>query len=614
MISRPAAAILGCTGCRQTLYRAVLSNAAPRLSAPLRYASRRQLPLSQRAFSLSQQLWSDEKNKEIPNETENEESSTDAAAAAESTPWFLDVEPPRHAPSQHIQPLPKVPEDGPTVLEPMIKYIFEDMGLDDISLLDLRELDPPAALGPNLIMLFGTARSERHLHISAGRFVRWLRKNHKIDARADGLIGPGELRTKLRRLRKKAKLMGTNTSIIPRGDNGISTGWICVNFSTEDGSSDASASFDESGRMSGFGASLSGTTVVVQCVTEERRGELDLETLWQGILKRSILQTQKLKGETPPSPEELEKLVSEKLQLPKSESALQWQALQKASQQQRHYSTSARRLSPAASAAQANRTGESGAPTLQEVQRDVEHIQTNGMDITEDVLNVLIQAIFKAEPEDFSSVPTRLALVDRILLTARERGLDPDLKRVFVSLIESITTSPAYGEELEQTQRNIELLLTESGEAQEPEQQLRLMLAYAQRQDWDRFWHIFRIPPRFQQARAPNHYDMAYRAMAATGNSKQCAEALRWVYPEMLKEQPAILPEGSLYESLKACILVADPGAEELLRNPPELNPQDVIGQRKLLRREFVRVLREVEELHLQQRGQQAQQAREELP
>src|SRR5690606_2413854 len=106
--------------------------------------------------------------------------------------------------------LPTIPPGSPDILEPVVKYVYEEMGLDDLDLLDLRDFDPPPALGQNLIMLFGTARSERHLHVASGRLVRWLRYNYKLEADADGLIGPGELKTKLRRLRRKAKLLGSN--------------------------------------------------------------------------------------------------------------------------------------------------------------------------------------------------------------------------------------------------------------------------------------------------------------------------------------------------------------------------------------------------------------------
>lgn len=616
MMSRPVTkALLACTGCRQPLLRAVLSNAAPSTVAATLL---RPMPLATpgyRTFTAYRQLLNENNinnskiaERELRGEGEGEEIQNEAKE--EPAPWFLEVEPPRHAPSQHVQALPTVPDDAPAVIGPMIKYIFEDMGLDDLSMLDLRDLDPPAALGPNLIMLFGTARSERHLHISAGRFVRWLRKHHRIDAKADGLIGPGELRTKLRRLRKKAKLMGTNTSIVPRGDHGISTGWICVNFGTESDASNESASFDESGRMSGFGAPQTGTTIVVQCLTETRRNDLDLETLWQGILKRSIAQAQKLRGESSATPEELEKLVAAKVQLPQTGSASQWQALQRASQQQRYYSTTPRRLaSTTTQASSKSHESESASvipPSLDQVQRDVLQIETAGLPLNDEVLKLLIRAIFASSPAEPSSITPRLALVDRILLSVRERGVPINFQELYVTLIESMIGSPAYGKELERSQRNIEMLLTEIGEAQTVDQHLRLMLAYAHRFDWDRFWHIFRIPPRFQNPRTEEHYDLAYRVMAATGDKKLCTEALRWVYPEMLQEEPPVLPKGRLYDSIKACIAVADPAAERLLNNPPELNKNDVISRRQLLRREFVKVLKEVEELHLQLKAEYA--------
>lgn len=545
--------------------------------------------------------------KEEPSPEAKDESQND------DTPWFLDEEPPRHPPSQHLQPLPKIPEDAPAVLEPMLKYVFEDMGLDDLALLDLRDLDPPAALGPNLFMLFGTARSERHLHISAGRFVRWLRKGHKIDARADGLIGAGELRTKLRRLRKKAKLMGTNASVVPRGDHGISTGWICVNFSAEDGLTGTSASFDDSGRMSGFGASETGTTVVAQCMTESRRHELDLETLWQGILKRSIQQQKKIRNEAV-SAEALSSTVASKIQRPNNPSASQWQALEEACQQRRYFSTSARRLTTANShtqqpqAAEPDQTTPSSTLTLDFVLSHIHGIQTSGTPLDEKSLTKLISAIFSAGPADSQDTASiRLETVDQLLLSAEERSLPVSSSAVLTTLIESILLSPAYGPSLQRAQQNLEFLLAERRAAPNTPQQLRLMLAYAQRQDWDRLFNTFRIPARYQQARTAEHYDILYRAAAASGSGKICTDMLRWVYPEMTAEETPVLLRGAVYESLKACILTADPAAEQLLHHPPALDSLDLISQRKLQNREFVKMLREVEDVHAGLRRDAAQ-------
>ncbi|KAM0562345.1 hypothetical protein ACHAPJ_002034 [Fusarium lateritium] len=615
MLTRPVAAALACRQCQSAIIRAVVSRPATSSFRTLPRTTSRQLP------ALATRFYSDVKTNDPI--IEKEDTTTNIASdapetAAESTqsgdvPWFLEVEPPRHPQSQHAVQLPKIPEGAPEVLEPMVKYIFEDMGLDDISLLDLRDLDPPAALGPNLIMLFATTRSERHLHISSGRFVRWLRKNYNISARADGLIGPGELRTKLRRLRKKAKLMGTNTAIIPGGDNGISTGWVCVNFSSNSDNIDEAAKVDDTGRFSGFGAPQTGTTVVVQCMTESRRAELDLETLWQGILKKSLRENKQARGEKINSPEELEQLLASKVQLPSSGSAAQWQALKKASQQQRNYTTSARQLAPALAQTPYARyreprranlmhdAEEVDAPIqdLAQVCKHFEDIQLVGTPLTQDQLYELLRDAMTA-PSDKPAAGSRLSLIDQILLTAEERGMEIWNDEMFVTLIEAGLASPDYEQsQLRRAQDNLETLMTQKRCQPNNDQIARLLTAYANRKDWPKFWDTFRLPARFKMGKDARLYHLTYRIMAATRSQKMCIEALRWVYPEMMNEQDPVLPMGAVYHSLKACIAVADPQASWLIQQGYEYEQSlSYLSQRRFTNREFVKILREVEAVH----------------
>lgn len=627
MITRPVTAALGCCGCRNAILRAVSSRQLPAIGHSASRGMRQVPGAILRTFPQSQQFGTAARKEkdaqakpDIEQQIIEEEIEDDAFDDDDAeNPWFLDIEPPKHAPLQHIASLPKVPEGAPNLLEPMIKYIHEDMGLDDLSMLDLRDLDPPAALGPNLIMILATARSERHLHVSAGRFVRWLRRNHHVGARADGLIGPGELKTKLRRLRKKAKMLGTNTTILPGADNGISTGWVCVNFAAHDHGVQESSTFDESGRFSGFGAPLTGTTVVVQCMTESRRHELDLETLWRGILKRNLEEMQKVKGKTSSDPSEIESLVSSKIQLPDNPSAHQWQKLKLASQQQRQFSTMARRLQARTQRSESQATAIDSEALVTEDQPDTLSFDLNalrrhihdfhvaGTPVSHETIQRLISAVFQTPMSEGDTASERLALVDQLNLVAEERGISVISQEWLITLIESIVTSPAYGEELQRAQTNIEYLLSNRrGYTLSNEQVLRLMTAYAHQLDWDRFWNAFRIPSRFQTPRSPELYELAYRVLASTGDRKLCTDALRWVYPEMLKEEPKIWPVGSLYMSLKACILVADPGAESLLHHPPPQDSLDIFGQRQLIHREFLRVLKEVENLRHHHAGEQA--------
>ncbi|KAK3306729.1 uncharacterized protein B0T15DRAFT_151074 [Chaetomium strumarium] len=214
-------------------------------------------------------------------------------------PWYLQVEPPRHPTLLHeSSALPDIPEGSPKLMEPLLKFVADELGLDELSLLDLREMDPPPALGPELIMIFGTARSERHLHVSADRLVRWLR-GRGISAAADGLLGRNELKIKLRRIARKAKLLGTS-GVARSGDDGVSTGWICVNLGLVGGSHQEMEMLDEQGRPTGFGVPQTGTTIVVQMLTESRRQELDLESLWNDLLEKSLKKSGSLKAVSAP--------------------------------------------------------------------------------------------------------------------------------------------------------------------------------------------------------------------------------------------------------------------------------------------------------------------------
>ncbi|KFA64878.1 hypothetical protein S40285_02860 [Stachybotrys chlorohalonatus IBT 40285] len=633
MIARPGLAALSCRRCQGAILGAVLGR-----STLVRPSLPRALPLQSHVWTLPRKAFSTDHNpatldiqtKAVSSAVE-EELSSDAAEEdvendgdVEETPWFLDVEPPRHVPDHHKPDLPSTPANAPALVDPMIKYIYEDMGLDDLALLDLRDLDPPAALGPNLIMLLGTARSERHLHICSGRFVRWIRRNHKIDARADGLIGPGELKTKLRRLRRKAKLMGTNSAVVPSGDHGISTGWVCVNFSVNDHEAGESVSFDDSGRFSGFGATQTGTTIVVQCLTERRRKELDLESLWRGILRRSLDQSIGIKERRSMDRAEIDAMVASRIQMPHDPSAEQWDALQRASQQRRNFHTSARRLYP-----EDQRTDTPVPPGIVEEAAEGEESQSKEIDLTlvreqlrklhlsgaplsQEALPHVVRAIFRATSAE-GTAPERLMMLNDLLLTAEERGLEIFSSRMLVTLIENLSESPAYGPEMRRAQKNLEYLLRELDVPLDSEQVLALMYVYAQQGDWDKFWDAFCAPPRHKQSRTAEHYELAYRATAATGDVKKCLSVLRWVVPEMMQEQPPIYPVGIVYKSLKDLVHVTDPSAESSLQNPTPTDGMSVIEARKLQHREALGVLKLMEDIRSQIDAVQARSQNENL-
>lgn len=214
-------------------------------------------------------------------------------------PWYLQSQNAitRPAPPAHLlekQRIPETPENAPALLQPLLNYISTDLGIDHLSLLDLRSLDPPAALGANLIMIVGTARGEKHLHVSADRLCRWLRSTHKLSPKADGLLGRNELKIKLKRKNKRLKVLAhVGTVDSPGVDDGLQTGWVCVNVS---GVKSAEA-FDQHEKQAdhgfvGFGESISDTTIILHMMTEGKREELDLETLWNNRVKRRRIKAQ----------------------------------------------------------------------------------------------------------------------------------------------------------------------------------------------------------------------------------------------------------------------------------------------------------------------------------
>ena len=118
---------------------------------------------------------------------------------------------------------------------------------------------------------------------------------------ADGLLGRNELKLKLRRKARRLKLaQSVGNTLEASKDDGITTGWICVNLGSVEGVEDnaptdqtttadpispAEEAIQEESDLAddgymGFGSRSTAPRVVVQMFTEEKRAEMDLEGLW----------------------------------------------------------------------------------------------------------------------------------------------------------------------------------------------------------------------------------------------------------------------------------------------------------------------------------------------
>ncbi|KAF2103417.1 hypothetical protein NA57DRAFT_52937 [Rhizodiscina lignyota] len=212
-----------------------------------------------------------------------------------SLPWYLRIqeqESQKDEQSRSLtdrQRLPDLPSEPPPILQTLLDHISVDLGLDDLSLLDLRNLDPPPALGSNLIMVIGSARSEKHLHVSADRFCRYLRSTHKLRAHADGLMGRGELKIRMRRQARRTRLMANVGAMDTKSNEELRSGWVCVLVDGIQPSPNWNSSVPKREDLVGFDEISDKVTLAVQMFTEERREDIDLEKLWTGRSRRAEL-------------------------------------------------------------------------------------------------------------------------------------------------------------------------------------------------------------------------------------------------------------------------------------------------------------------------------------
>lgn len=301
-----------CHSCRQEALRSFISVSGA--SIPRYSSTRLPGPIHRgvngtRAFLLTSRPQSQESSSAVdtgsnsqPVEENDARVEDNASQPSQHIPWYLQDMPsaePRLVTSR--DQIPDLPENAPPILPALLDYTFKDLGLDDLKLLDLRHLDQPPALGAHVIMLIGTARSVKHLNVSADRLCRWLRSNYKLSPHADGLLGRNELKIKLRRKARRARIASQAGAVFDDKDDGITTGWICVNAGiVEDPYVQQFADVE----IEGFGSAVRGTRIAIQMFTEEKRTEVDLEGFWEAALRRSERNKQAMSEGTSDSPDE----------------------------------------------------------------------------------------------------------------------------------------------------------------------------------------------------------------------------------------------------------------------------------------------------------------------
>lgn len=157
-------------------------------------------------------------------------------------------------------------------------------------------------------------------------------------------------------------------------------------------------------------------------------------------------------------------------------------------------------------------------------------------------------------------------LVLQVMHTMYERGEPLLANDVIVTTVESLARS-GHGPEAEKAHYALEQLLTEAKlPCMDEGLLIRLMDAYAVQENWDRFWAVWRIPPKFLRARSPDLYAFVYGRLPRTGHQVRCIDGVRRCFQEMLNEDLPVQPEGEVLAALRTCIRVADPDAERIAR------------------------------------------------
>ncbi|KAK9378639.1 uncharacterized protein V2V93DRAFT_375427 [Kockiozyma suomiensis] len=196
---------------------------------------------------------------ELDDATSANAASSDGSTAKDdelidSTPWYLRVaESLAQTKVTNVAALPEMPDNSPDELEPILAFLVRDLGLQELSVIDLRGVS--TVFGGEAIMVVSTARSERHLNRAAEQFRVFLKRTYRVKPIIEGLVGKERVKVQERRIKKKlSRYTGDVTSYENDLRSLNKNSWVF------------------------FDSKVSG--IHVHIITGDKRWELDLEGLW----------------------------------------------------------------------------------------------------------------------------------------------------------------------------------------------------------------------------------------------------------------------------------------------------------------------------------------------
>ncbi|THC99993.1 hypothetical protein EYZ11_000572 [Aspergillus tanneri] len=456
-------------------------------------------------------------------------------------------------------------------------------------------------------MIIGTARSVKHLNVSADRLCRWLRSTWKLSPYADGLLGRNELKIKLRRKARRARIASQTGAMVDDKDDGITTGWICVNAGVVE---KGPVPQQEMQNFEGFGHITGDTRVVVQMFTEEKRAEVDLEVLWQKTLDRDKREKQKRAEVTSTAPLEERRRFHSSLTLRILPTG---QGLGSTPNPSSNLDSAFTQTHPNSFFNEDFRyelgQGPGDASTLF-LRQFLE--QLTGVSAEEKAISnikLLCVAISRQHPayskegllEAFDyctamgySISDELGFqVVSTLLTERPTGLLPDkdketaldileylsfqgtdvLNMKVFNMIYKVTTrvsdvtSPEDAQERLASNKAAGLRILRMIDMLQvpfdPEQARILMVRLFQNQDYEGFWKLWRKLPLNDSPRTVADYELLFRLHIDLGDQSRAHQCLSTWFPMMSREDPPIPLQGQLLQDIRYCIILADPEIED---------------------------------------------------
>ena len=570
------------------------------LSSPLIYSHANGRPFSsvRRLRSDIPSVNSSELHQSVPNERDAQP-ETEPPTPTQNIPWYLQEETPvtESQPLSSRDHLPELPENPPSILPVLLEYTFKDLGLDELKLFDLRSLETPPAIGANAIMIIGTARSVKHLNVSADRLCRWLRTNYKLSPYADGLLGRNELKIKLRRKARRVRAASQSGAMMDEKDDGITTGWICVNAGVV---KEAPAAEQEAAHQvfEGFGNINTGTRVVVQMFTEEKRAEVDLDGLWQGNLDRAERKKQRdseVFANMPPqevrAPRTTNRSSSDRdfrnvSRLPKGIPLEQRRGIHNT----RHLRT---RLSnesvdslqgesvPAESAALAQIqtmcmeiSRQQQTYTKEDLWRAFVDYSVCGYPLSEDLGLQVVSALLTKQPVGDKDANVSNGLLDNhveLALRALEqlslRGTNVLNMKVLTMLYQAFSPEglevASQDRKAEKARSRISQLIGILKVPFDPEQARILMVSLFRNQDYNGFWTLWRKLPLDGSPRTAADYERLFELHAELGDERRARDCIATWVPMMAREDPPIVPQGLLLRHIMYCLVIVDPEIEQ---------------------------------------------------